>query len=211
MNARHALLATLCLLGAVGTASAVAVATQPEPTLPSAPKDRATVLFEKLKADAAKGGTTAVSSVDDSVVRSFRLFREREASPVPAHLVHMIASPTRFGRNPVLARSIDTPYGTGWVIPGDGYLCLAVPGPIGNYGVTCSPTEVAVKEGLWGRHSGQDQNDEVLETLVVPDGNKVLELAPDGRVVTTLTPSAVGVVSEILSTNETTPAVTAVG
>ena len=203
---RNLLVAALAVLS-LAAVSAVAYAsnrTTPDPV----PVDRPAELHAALREAAVKGGTTAVPAVEDAITRHFALFRNQEASPVPAHLVPMIASPDRFGRNAVLARKIATVHGTGWVIPGAGYVCLAVPGPV-TYGVTCRPTELAVKEGLWGRFHGERLGDEVVETLVVPDGNKVLEQRPSGDVSQTLLPSEDGVISRVITGNDTTPVVTA--
>lgn len=56
-----------------------------------------------------------------------------------------IGGPSVFGKNLSLARAIDTPDGTGWVVPGDDAICLAVPdGGTGTYGVACNSTDEAV-------------------------------------------------------------------
>lgn len=112
--------------------------------------------------------TSAVPLVQDQIKDSFALFRDQPPSPIPAELVEQIASPQRHGRNAALARSIQTANGAGWAIPGDGYLCLAVPTTARSYATTCVPTELAIDRGLWLRLSGAREDGKALDTIVVP-------------------------------------------
>jgi hypothetical protein len=191
MIGKTKLIVALCaLLTASGAAavtyagddlSGTSVAPQPEPAL-----------ARLTPAQAFNVRTAAVAEVQPRIASNFALFRDRPARPVPDELVAQIASPTRFGRNPALARSIDTANGTGWVVPGDGYLCLVVPDPVSGYGVGCTTTEVAIKQGLWLRLHGEDPEGPALDTLVLPDetkavvdtatGSRVLEAGDDGVV-----------------------------
>jgi hypothetical protein len=59
-----------------------------------------------------------------------------------------VAGPTRYGRNPAFAREIETTTGPGWVVPGDGYLCIVVPDPIDGYGTSCNETKDVVRRGI---------------------------------------------------------------
>ena len=115
----------------------------------------------------------AVQSVPKHVQAGFALFRERAASPIPAPTSEYIGAPGSFGRNSDLAREFSTAAGTGWVIPGDGYLCIAIPDPLTGYAESCAPTEVALKNGLWVRVEGDGQDASTTDALLVPDGTVV--------------------------------------
>lgn len=124
--------------------------------------------------------TVAARELAPAIVENFALFRERAAAKMPDDVARQVGSPTRYGRNVSLARAIETVTGTGWVIPGDGYLCLAVPDPVDGYGTTCAPTEVAVRQGLALTLSGNLPDGKAAETLVVADGVRALR-DTDGR------------------------------
>lgn len=98
--------------------------------------------------------TTAVVGVQQPIEESFKIFRDQVATPMPAEIAAQIGSPKRFGRNSDLARKIKTVTGDGWVIPGDGWLCLAMPDPVDGYGTSCLPTQIAAKQGLYVGLSG---------------------------------------------------------
>ncbi|HEU4976503.1 MAG TPA: hypothetical protein VFT50_15530 [Baekduia sp.] len=125
-------------------------------------------------AEAQSVETTAVSEVQPELRASFALFRDRPASGMPEAVAAQVGSPRRFGRNPALARAINTVTGTGWVIPGDGFVCVAVPDPVDGYGTTCMPTSLAAQRGvsiaLWGNLPGG----QAAETMLVPDGTRVV-------------------------------------
>lgn len=118
--------------------------------------------------------TRAVSDVDPVLVASFGLFRDRPASGMPADAVAQVGSPNRFGRNPALARQIETVTGAGWVIPGDGFVCIVMPDPIDGYGTSCLPVEAAVGRGLSLSMGGNMPNGKVAEVLLVPDGKRAV-------------------------------------
>jgi hypothetical protein len=119
---------------------------------------------------AASGApTVAVSDVQPDIRASFALFRDRPASAMPEDVAAQVGSPARFGRNPDLARAIKTVTGTGWVIPGNGYLCIVMPDPVDGYGTTCEPTGAAVRQGLIISMWGNMPNGRVAETLLVAD------------------------------------------
>lgn len=124
--------------------------------------------------------TAAVGELQPAIVEHFALFREKPAAVMPDDAKQQIGSASRYGRDASLARAIKTVTGTGWVIPGDGYLCIAVPDPIDGYGTSCLPTEVAVRQGLALTLSGNMPNGKAAETLLVADGSRVLQ-GPAGR------------------------------
>jgi hypothetical protein len=112
--------------------------------------------------------TSAVSAVPPEAAAAFKLLRTAPPSAMPADVAEMVGSPTRYGRNAALARAIKTATGTGWVIPGDGYLCIAIADPGTGWGTSCVPTAVAAQRGLSiGLTSATG---ETAETLLVPDG-----------------------------------------
>lgn len=126
---------------------------------------------------AADVPTVAVGEVQGAITDSFALFRDRAASAMPSDAVDQIAGPQRYGRNASLARSIETVTGTGWVIPGNGYLCIAVPDPVEGYGASCLPTKDAARQGLYISLRGSLPDGKAAETILVPDGLAVR----DGR------------------------------
>lgn len=125
--------------------------------------------------------TTAVPAVPAEVREHFALFRDRPASGMPADVAEVMASPERFGRNPALARSIDTVRGKGWVVPGDGYLCVVLENPIAGYGTSCVPTADAIRQGLRNELSDVYPDGQVAVTVVLPDGARAVR--GDGSVV----------------------------
>lgn len=99
------------------------------------------------------------------------------------------AGPGRFGRNPDLARAVRTTTGIGWVVPGDGVVCLVVPDPVDGYGTSCAPTAVVVADGLT---VGVASDADASATTLVPDGARVVVEDDDGRR-TPVAPDASGV------------------
>lgn len=143
---------------------------------------------------AEKKRTAAVRDVPADVARRFKLFREQKPGAMSNRLKERVASPDKFGRSASLAREIETPYGPGWVIPGDGFLCLAVPTPVGTEGVTCMPAALAAKRGLWLRLSSIQGTDKALDTVVVPDGTRAVRVGSQR-----LEPSDTGIVSAFVA------------
>jgi hypothetical protein len=135
--------------------------------------------------------TAAVSAVQVDIATNFALFRS-PPSPIPQEIAVAIASSTRYGRNAGLARAIQTPYGKGWVIPGDGWLCIAMPDPVDGYGESCSPTSLAIQRGLWLRLAGDTPDAQAADVLLVPDGVTVKKSAAG-----TLTAPGTGIVSHL--------------
>jgi hypothetical protein len=112
------------------------------------------VPVKEFTQEAFREHTTAVAVVQQPIEESFKIFRDRSATPMPAKIAAQVGSPSRFGRNPNLARRIRTPTGDGWIIPGDGWLCIAMPDPVDGYGTSCLPTQIAAKQGLYVGLSG---------------------------------------------------------
>lgn len=148
-------------ISCLGVASAIAAVTNDQGTAPL-----------RAKADT----TAPVAEVSPDLTDNFVLFREKQAGQMPALVRSQIASSEHFGRNAALARQIDTSTGTGWVIPGDGSVCIAAPDPVDGFGTTCSPIEMAISRGLWIRLSdGKVAHD----TLLAPDQKRVIDQAGD--------------------------------
>lgn len=118
--------------------------------------------------------TTPIASMPREITDHFRLFRDQLAAAMPPEIERVIASSDKYGRNARFARSISTPNGTGWVIPGDGYICLAVPDPVDGYGESCVRTSVALERGVWLRLAGDAPDSRAVDTIVVPDGAKIV-------------------------------------
>lgn len=109
-----------------------------------------------------------IAAVEPEAREAFRLLRDVAPSAMPADVVEQVGSSARYGRNPALARKISTPTGDGWVIPGKGYICIAVDDAGYGWGTSCVPTEVAARRGL--AIGLMDASGRSKETLVVPDG-----------------------------------------
>lgn len=167
-------LAALLALGSLAVAG-VASADDPAPTLPTAP-------------DAVQ--PPPVEAIQPDQAETLRVLRRapRPTDALPADAL-AAAGPERFGRNPDLARAVRTTTGTGWVVPGDGVICLVAPDPVDGYGTTCSPTAVVATNGLTLGEAGPDA---ASATTVVPDGAKVVIESDEGRR-SSVTPDNTGV------------------
>lgn len=84
---------------------------------------------------------------DDQLKSSLKVF-ERAPDVMPQDVAAQVASSERFGRNASLARKVSTTTGTGWVIPGKGYVCLAVPDPVDGFATSCVANHEAIKNGI---------------------------------------------------------------
>lgn len=147
-----AAVACTALLG--GAAVAIASAdSEPEKRAPAGVTAPAGAVRE-LSPEEAQRVTTAVAAVQQQILDSFAIFRDRPATPMPADVAEQVGSPRRYGRNPNLARKITTVTGDGWVVPGDGWLCIAMPDPVDGFGTTCLPTQIAAARGLHVALSG---------------------------------------------------------
>lgn len=118
--------------------------------------------------------TTAVKAVQPDAAQAFKLLRTVAPTPMPADVAEAVGSPQRYGRNPHLARQINTLTGPGYVIPGDGYLCIVVKDPVDGWGTTCNTTVDAVRQGLSiGLH---DATGKGIDTVLVPDDAHAVRL-----------------------------------
>jgi hypothetical protein len=119
-----------------------------------------------------------VTAVEPEARAAFKVLRNVPPAQMPAEAVEQVGSSARYGRNAALARKISTPTGDGWVIPGRGYLCIAIEDPGIGWGTTCLPTAVAAQRGLGIGLT--DAAGRSKETLVVPDGKSAAAI--DGPV-----------------------------
>jgi hypothetical protein len=145
--------------------------------------------------------TKAVATVSPEIQGTLSIFRTRTATPVPAALVPRIASPTKYGRNAALARQIQTVTGTGYVIPGDGYVCIVVPDPVDGYGSTCSAIDDVKRRGLYiGLTEGAIPAGKHAQTVVVPDGATASVPGKSGAA--SKSSSTAGVISELVDVGD---------
>ena len=95
---------------------------------------------------------------------------------------NIAANAKQFGLSPDQARVLATVNGQRvWLIPGNGYLCIAIPDPGVGWGTSCVPTADATQRGLAiGLTSA---NGKTAATLLVPDGASATTI--DGPVSTT--------------------------
>lgn len=159
---------------------------------------------------AAPGSALAVpvATVDPRAVKAFKLFKDQPPSPMPADVAEGVGSSQKYGRNAKLARAISTPHGKGWVIPGRGYVCIAVPVDVADgYATSCQTTQVAVTNGLQIGVGGHNATDDMQVTTVAPIGSDVVAIEPDGAV--TDAPTNSSDVSNITVPADATVAVTA--
>lgn len=119
------------------------------------------------------------------------LRRDQVASDAMPADAEAAVGPSMFGRNPDLARAIDTPTGKGWVVPGDETVCLIAPDPVDGYGVSCSPTSVVRTDGIT---LGNASDEASTAVTLVPDGAEVVVVDED-RSTDAVTPDASGVVA----------------
>ena len=91
-----------------------------------------------------------------------------------------VGNSTRSGRNVALSRSISTPTGTGWAVPGNGIVCLVVPDPIDGYGITCTETRHARTHGIAVILISPDDPETAKLTLLTPRGSHITATMTDG-------------------------------
>lgn len=134
-----------------------------------------------------------IGEIQPDQAAAFRVFRrpQRAGDEIPADVAAAVAGPGRFGRNPGLARAVETPTGKGWVVPGRGVVCLVVPGLSGGYGTTCSPTAAAADDGLNLQLVAEDESS---SSTLVPDGARVV-VAQDDATTDAVQPDASGMAS----------------
>ncbi|WP_324910795.1 hypothetical protein [Baekduia sp.] len=115
-----------------------------------------------------------IAAVQPQAKAAFKVLRDVAPSVMPADVVAQVGSSGRYGRNAALARKISTPTGDGWVIPGNGYVCIAVNDTGYGWGTSCVPTDFAAEHGL--AIGLMDAKGRTKETLVVPDGKTAAEI-----------------------------------
>jgi hypothetical protein len=111
-----------------------------------------------------------VQAVEPDQAASFSILRRQRtaADEMPASARAMLGNPRLNGKNVDLARAIDTPTGKGWVIPGRGSICVAIPDPVDGYGLGCNTTEDAESGGaISSMNNGRDTR--VVVVGLVPD------------------------------------------
>ena len=116
----------------------------------------------------------------------------RDTMPVDAQ--QEIGNSEVSGRNVALARAIDTSTGRGWVLPGRGVICLAVPDPAGGFGLTCAETASVRTRGLALFMVAATDPDHADVTLLLPDRSSTDVTAANGGQ-QPLSPDADGVVA----------------
>jgi hypothetical protein len=119
---------------------------------------------------AAEPSAQSAAGLAHAIEENFVIFRERPASRMPAEVAASVASPERFGRNAAQAREFRTAHGSGWIIPGDGWLCIVVPDPVDWYGTSCNTVESALIRGVTVAIR-DSKTYEGYETTLIPDGS----------------------------------------
>lgn len=170
-------------LVAAVAAAGLAVAGQAVASDPGAP--------DVVAAPDAVAQPVPIGAVQPEQATALRVFRRdrRSDDALPADAL-VAAGPGRFGRNPELSRAVRTSTGTGWVVPGDGTVCLVVPDPLDGFATSCAPTGVVATDGLT---VGLADGDGASATTLAPDGASVVveddrgrraRVTPDGSGVT---------------------------
>jgi hypothetical protein len=117
---------------------------------------------------------------------------------MPAEARAQVGNGPQSGRNVDLSRAISTVTGRGWVIPGNGTVCLVVPDPVDGYALACNPTERASSGGVLSMLISSETPDVAHVTLLVPDESSVAVTMADGKR-RSLAADADGVVSATLT------------
>lgn len=115
-----------------------------------------------------------VDKVPSTLSSAFKLFRTEGPTVVPPAVAEGGTGPNAFGRNAALARAIPTQTGTGYVIPGDGFVCIIVPDPVDGWAEGCLPTAAAIEQGVDVGLTARDGR--TIETSLVPDGARAVQL-----------------------------------
>lgn len=183
---------TIVVIGVLALAAGAAVAGAS--SIVGTPED---MTAQMIQAETAKPAT----EVSSDLVLNFALFRRQAASSMPASTRSQIGTERRFGRNADLARRIETVGGPGWVIPGNGFVCIAVPDPVDGFGTTCSSIRGAVDRGLWIRLASGDPDGKGYDTVLAPDGQEAVDANGDAM------PARLGVSSRSVLTHESEPSV----
>lgn len=100
---------------------------------------------------------------------------------MPADARAQVGNGPQTGRNVDLSRVVTTLTGTGWVIPGNGTVCLAVPDPVDGYGLACDKTEDALSRGVVSMMISSKTPDVARVTLLAPANSSVSVTTADGQ------------------------------
>lgn len=144
---------------------------------------------------AVPGPVPKTPNVPTDIAQSFALLRTEPANGMPADVADAVASPSRFGRNSALARTIATTNGAGWVVPGADHVCVVVPDPVDGYGTVCTPNTWAKENGVVLEMRQSLSSGDASVTVLAPDGVQVV-LTHAG--VTQPVPTDHGVVSRVV-------------
>ena len=130
---------------------------------------------------------TPTLAVSSELQANFKVLREGEQSAVPADAAAQLgAGGGSVGKNVLLARTIETTAGAGWVVPAaDGTLCLVAPGRPKDgvsFGMGCSDRAEALARGVSVAFEQGDGS--ALRVVVVPDGKHVYKVDAGHRVET---------------------------
>lgn len=120
-----------------------------------------------------------VTSTQPEQSATLQLMRQ-QPSAMNTYESRLIGS-TSFGKNAKLARSFSSTTGTGWAIPGNGEICIAIPDPVDGFAEVCNLNEFAAKNGLYVALLNPDQNIADIAVLV-PDGQQAAATFADGRI-----------------------------
>lgn len=132
------------------------------------------------------GGGGKVSQIQDiqpEEQKQFAVFQRAHGitDDMPPSVAKLLGESDITGKNLALARRFATADGSGWAIPGNGSVCIALPDRLGLLGLSCSSSEDAAAHGAIAMMIGPDEPARVLLGLVVPHGAAVVAQFKDGR------------------------------
>jgi hypothetical protein len=84
----------------------------------------------------------------EAELKTLRIFTDKSSEEMPDDVIAAVGRPDKFGRNASLARSFESTTGRGWVIPGNGFACIAIPDPGGGWATGCQESSHVAKHGL---------------------------------------------------------------
>lgn len=136
-----------------------------------------------------------VHAVQPAQARNFVIFDRpaTSADRMPRRVADEIGSSAVSGRNIALSRTIATPTGRGWAVPGNGDICLVVPS-LDGYGITCDDTAWALTHGAAEVAIDPASPSTAALTMLAPKGAQVIATLAGGET-RELLPDADGVIS----------------
>lgn len=152
-----------------------------------------------------------ITGVAPDQAEGFAIFRRAPSGldQPSAEARALLSGPSHTGMNIDLARGYRGPDGTGWVVPGNGSLCLVMPDPVDGFGVACEPTTKAKQVGLVGIMVDPKKQAIAKVTVLLPDGAKASATLEDGS--TKQLDAQEGVVSAALEQTRSVSVTTADG